>query len=76
MPWLVEKRNDSSGIATYLANTQSGCDTWVSQRHRSRRFPTKDEAEKAAGELSCKEKEDDRIIVREETPSDSRSTLT
>ena len=74
MSWLVEKRNDRTGIVAYLLGTSPGCTAWGGQRHKAMRFPTKADAEKAAFELDCEQHE--RIIVREETPSHSRATLT
>ena len=74
MSWLVEKRNDSTGIVTYLLGTSPGCTALGAQRHKAMRFPTKAGAEKAAVDLHCEQHE--RILVREETPGDSHGTLT
>jgi hypothetical protein len=62
MAWLVEKRNDTTGIAVYILSISPGCMAWTSQRHQAKRFPSRGDAEKAAGQ--CDYQEDERIIVR------------
>ncbi len=74
MAWLVEKRNERTGIVAYVLGISRGCAALGGQRHKAMRFPTKADAEKAAVDLHCEQHE--RIIVREETQNDSRATLT
>jgi len=73
MSWLVEKRNATTGISTYLLGISPGCAAWGAQRHKAMPFASRADADKAAAQ--CDYQEDERIIVREETPNDSRATM-
>ena len=73
MGWLIEQRNEQSGLTLYFSGGHARNAAWGAQRHKARRFDTEKEAQDVAETLAYVEGEN--IRVREEGPQDLRSTI-